>query len=60
MAEVACNEEFLFMEFVFPTSKVSEGPEHVTGVEGVMQVDSPSCDVSVQDFGFRVQPFLPQ
>jgi len=38
MAEVASNEEFLFMEFVFPTSKVSEGPDHVTGVEGVMQV----------------------
>ena len=38
MAEFACNEELLYMDFVFPTSKVSAGENVVTGLEGVMQV----------------------
>ena len=38
MAEFACNEELLYMEFVFPTSKVTPGENVVTGFEGVMQV----------------------
>jgi hypothetical protein len=38
MAEFACNEELLYMEFVFPTSKVTAGDNVVTGFEGVMQV----------------------
>ena len=38
MAEFACNEELLYMDFVFPTSKVTPGENVVTGLEGVMQV----------------------
>ena len=37
-AEIACNEEFLLMEFVFPTSKVGSGTDDVTGMEGVFQI----------------------
>ena len=38
MAEFACNEELLYMDFVFPTSKVTSGESVVSGLEGVMQV----------------------
>jgi hypothetical protein len=38
MAEFACNEELLYMDFVFPTSKVTPGEAVVSGLEGVMQV----------------------
>jgi len=38
MAEFACNEEFMFMEFVFPTSKVTQGEDFVSGMEGAFQV----------------------
>ena len=38
MAEFACNEELLFMEFVFPTTKVTSGENVVSGMEGVFQV----------------------
>eukprot|EP00293_Proteomonas_sulcata_P011156 CAMPEP_0184289098 /NCGR_PEP_ID=MMETSP1049-20130417/1555_1 /TAXON_ID=77928 /ORGANISM="Proteomonas sulcata, Strain CCMP704" /LENGTH=788 /DNA_ID=CAMNT_0026595753 /DNA_START=1 /DNA_END=2369 /DNA_ORIENTATION=- len=38
MAEITCNEEFFFIDFVFPTSKVVDAPDEVTGMEGVFQV----------------------
>ncbi|EKX47207.1 hypothetical protein GUITHDRAFT_159585 [Guillardia theta CCMP2712] len=38
MAEFSCSEELIWMDFIFPTSKVTEGEDEITGLEGVMQI----------------------
>jgi len=39
VAEIACNEEFLFLEFISPTNKVTDtDAEDVSGIEGVFQI----------------------
>ena len=37
MAEIVCNEEFLVIEFLFPTGMVADGDGDVSGLEATLQ-----------------------